>query len=106
MVKLTIQTLTKSGMIAKTGLLGDIGEFNGYYFSGVLTVSIAVLVIVVSLLTPAPAEEQVRGLTYGSRTPEQLAENRASWNKWDVIGSVVVLGMVVGGYLYFTWWLT
>ena len=105
MIKLTIQTLTKSGMIAKTGVLGAIGEFNGYYFSGVLTVSIAALVIIVSLMTPAPSAEQVAGLTYGSRTPEQLAENRASWDWRDVAGSAVVLGLVVGGYLYFTWWL-
>ena len=71
-----------------------------------LTVSIAILVIVVSLMTPAPSEEKVRGLTYGSRTPEQLAENRASWNWRDIVGSGIVLGLVVGGYLYFTWWLT
>ena len=106
MIKLTIQTLTKSGMIAKTGVLGAIGEFNGYYFSGVLTVSIATLVIIVSLMTPAPSEAQVAGLTYGSRTPEQLAENRASWDWRDVAGSAVVLGLVIGGYLYFTWWLS
>ncbi len=105
MVKLTVQTLTKSGMIAKTGVLGAIGEFNGYYFSGVLFLFSVALVVIVSYLTPAPSAAQVQGLTYSSLTPEQKAETRASWNWVDVAGTVVVLGLVLGMYLYFTIWL-
>src|SRR5690606_35251394 len=36
MIKLTLQTLVQSGAMAPTGVLGAIGAFNGYYFSGVL----------------------------------------------------------------------
>ncbi len=55
----------------------------------------------VSMFTPPPSEEQLVGLTYFSATPEQKAETRASWNKWDVVNSAVILGVVVLFYVYF-----
>lgn len=105
MGKLTVQTLAKSGALAGDGLLRTIGDFNGYYFSGVLFVFSVLLVSVVSMLTPAPSEAQVSGLTYASTTPEQRAENRASWGMREVVGTAVVLGMVLTVYVYFTVWL-
>jgi len=105
MGKLTIQTLAKSGGLAADGMLQAIGDYNGYYFSGVLFVFSMLLVTVISLMTAAPSEEQVRGLTYASTTPEQRAENRASWDARDVVGTAVVLGMVATVYIYFTVWL-
>jgi SSS family solute:Na+ symporter len=105
MAKLTIQTFTKSGALGSSGFLFEIGQFNGYYFSGILFVFSVVLVVAVSLATPPPAAEQIHNLTYASQTPENRAENRASWGAADVIGSLVVLGLVLGAYLYFTNWL-
>ncbi|MBL8219908.1 MAG: sodium:solute symporter [Bryobacterales bacterium] len=105
MGKLTIQTLAKSGGLAADGMLQAIGDYNGYYFSGVLFVFSMLFVTVVSMMTPAPSEAQVQGLTYASTTAEQQAENRASWNARDVIGTAVVLGMVATVYVYFTVWL-
>lgn len=32
-------------------------------------------------------------------------ENRASWNKLDVIGSALVIGLVIAAYAYFWTWL-
>ena len=37
---------------------------------------------------PAPAPEQIQGLTYGSLTEEQKAANRASYTVWDVVFSL------------------
>ncbi len=105
MLKLTIQSLAKSGWLEPGGVLFAIGDWNAYYFSGVLFVASVVLVIVVSWLTPAPTEEQVRHLTYASTTPEQRLENRASWGLPEVVGTLVVLGLVVSAYLYFSFWL-
>jgi SSS family solute:Na+ symporter len=104
MGKLTIQSMVKTGSEA-AGVLGAIGDFNGYYFSGLLFVFSALLVWAVSMMTPAPAAEQVRGLTYASTTAEQRAENRAAWGSREVAGTVVVLGMVLAVYLYFSFWL-
>ena len=106
MAKLTIQTLVRSGGWEGGGAIGAIADFNGYYFSGVLFLFSIVLVTVVSMVTPAPPEAQIRGLTYASTTPEQRAENRASWGMPEVLGTVVVLGLVLGVYLYFSFWLS
>jgi solute:Na+ symporter, SSS family len=105
MGKLTVQTLTRSGAVTGDGWLVAIGDYNGYFFSGVLFVFSAVFVVAISLATPAPSEAQIQGLSYGSQTPQQIAENRASWGATEVIGSAVVLGLVVVAYIYFTYWL-
>jgi len=67
-------------------------------------ISVAV-VVGGSLLTPAPTEEKLSGLTYSSITPEQAAENRASWGGAEVWATGVVLALVVGTYIYFSFWL-
>ncbi len=59
------------------------------------------VIFVVSKFTPDPSRKMIEGLTYGSATPEQIAETRASWNHWDVIHSLVVVGVVVAFYAYF-----
>ncbi len=105
MAKLTLQTLTQSGAMASTGMLGAIGAFNGYYFSGVLFVFSVVLIIAISMATPPQDERQIQGLTFKSVSPEQKRANRESWSKADVIGTFVVLGLVLGIYIYFSFWL-
>ena len=37
---------------------------------------------------------------YGA-TPEEKAATRASWNKWDVIHSLIVVGICVAFYICF-----
>jgi len=105
MFKLTVQTMTQSGSIDSGTWLGAIGAFNGYYFSGVLFFFSVVLIIALSYMGPAPTAEKLQGLTFGSVSDEQKRENRASWDWKDVAGTVVVLGLVVGIYVYFSFWL-
>jgi SSS family solute:Na+ symporter len=56
---------------------------------------------VVSRFTPDPTRSMIQGLTYGSATPEQIAETRASWNWQDVAHTVVVLSVILAFYAYF-----
>lgn len=104
MIKLTLQTLVQSGAMAPEGPLGALGAFNGYYFTGVLFVVSILLIVAISAATPARDPAEIRGLTFGSGTPEERAENRASWGAPEVIGTAVVLGLVVVVYLYFSFW--
>ena len=57
------------------------------------------------MLTAPPNKEQIVGLTYATSTPEQRKQSRESWNYIDVLGTVLVLGLVLGMYLYFSFWL-
>ena len=59
------------------------------------------VVVVVSLFTKAPDPEKIKGLVFGTSTPEQKAATRASWNKWDVIHTVIILCITAAFYWYF-----
>jgi SSS family solute:Na+ symporter len=63
-------------------------------------ICIAVLVVV-SLVTERASDEKILGLTFGSSTKEQRAESRASWNKWDVINSLIIVAIIIAFYIYF-----
>jgi solute:Na+ symporter, SSS family len=76
-------------------------QHNWLHYSIYLFFLCMVVIAVVSMFTkPADASKTI-GLTYGSATPEQLAETRASWNKWDVVHTVIILSVVIGFYIYF-----
>jgi SSS family solute:Na+ symporter len=104
MAKLAAQAL--AGAEATSGSLPAcvvaLGKFNFLYFCLVLFAVSVVVMVVVSLLTARPAPEKVNGLTYASLTPEDRKSIRATWNKWDVIHTVVILGIIAAVYLYFT----
>jgi hypothetical protein len=91
--------------VMRSDWLYAIGDYNFLFASGWLLVLSVFVIVGVSLVTAKPSEEQIIGLTYGTATEEQKRDNRASWNKWDVIATVVVLGLVLGFYLYFSFWL-
>ncbi|MDL5048629.1 hypothetical protein QQ054_21685 [Oscillatoria amoena NRMC-F 0135] len=105
MLKLLIQALTGGGMLASVPALVWLGNFNFLYFSGVLFFVSIFVVVVVSFMYPRPSEESISGLTYGSLTRKDRDEIRASWNRWDVLGTAAVLAVVLGIYLYFSFWL-
>lgn len=83
------------------GLLHRIVAVNWLHFCILLFFLTGLIILVVSIFTKKPTQEQLRGLTYGSATPEQIAETRASWNKWDVLHSAIVIAVVVAFYIYF-----
>jgi len=72
------------------------------YYSLFIFVVSCVVMVVVSHLTPAPALERLQNLTFTTVTWEGRQVSRASWNRWDVINSGVVLGLILLAYLYFT----
>ena len=76
-------------------------DFNWLFFCGVMLIVCCLIVIIVSLCTEAPEEQKIRGLVFGTSTPEQRAATRASWNHWDIIHTVIILGFTVAFYIYF-----
>ena len=106
MAKLTIQGMAGAGKFADGTLLEFIGNYNFLFASGWLLVISVVVVVAVSLMTKPPSLEQIENLTYSTATEAQRKENRESWNKWDVIATAGVLGLVLAMYLYFSFWLS
>ncbi|MBN2242109.1 MAG: sodium:solute symporter [Acidobacteria bacterium] len=74
--------------------------FFQYYSMIILFVS-ALVMIVVSHLTEAPAYEKISGLTYATMTAEDRRISRESWKAVDVVLSLVVLALILAAYLYF-----
>jgi SSS family solute:Na+ symporter len=72
------------------------------YYSVIIFVASAAAMFLVSYATAPPAESQVRGLTFATRSDEDRRATRASWNAADVVTSLVVLGLILVAYLYFT----
>ena len=76
-------------------------DMNWLFFCGWMLLFCVLVVIVVSLFTKAPDPEKIKGLVFGTSTPEQRAETRASWNAWDIINSAIILGITAAFYWYF-----
>jgi len=82
------------------GLLYSIETINWLHFCEFLFVLCVAVMILVSLLTKAPSVEQLR-YTYYNSTPQEKAETRASWNGWDIVHTVIILGIIIAFYAYF-----
>jgi SSS family solute:Na+ symporter len=76
-------------------------DLNWLFFCGWMFLFCVIVVITVSLFTEAPSIDKIRGLVFGTATPEQKAVTRASWNKWDIIHTCIILAITVAFYIYF-----
>jgi len=71
------------------------------YFSVLLTLVSAAVMIGVSLMTPAPDDKQIQGLTFATTSEADRARTRASWSQKEVLASAGVLVCILASYLYF-----
>jgi solute:Na+ symporter, SSS family len=85
---------------AQYGVIFDIWIINWLYWCQTLLVTSAVLMVVISLLTKAPAQAKLKYSWFGA-TPEEKAATRASWGVWDVILSLTVVAIIVAFYIVF-----
>jgi solute:Na+ symporter, SSS family len=74
---------------------------NWLHYSIYLFFLCIVVIMIVSVFTKPADISKTVGLTYGSANAEQLAETRASWNKWDVIHTAIILAVTFAFYIYF-----
>ena len=76
-------------------------EPNWLHYEIMLFILVIVVMIVVSFFTKAKDLGAIQGLYFGSATPEQKAITRASWGKWDVINSAIIIAFIIAFYIYF-----
>jgi SSS family solute:Na+ symporter len=79
-----------------------VNNINFQYFSVLITVVSALVMIAFSYATPAPDYARIGGLTFGTASDEDRAQTRASWRPRDVVFSAVIVLCILGAYLYFT----
>jgi SSS family solute:Na+ symporter len=71
------------------------------YFSVLITIVSAVVMVVVSHLTAEPEYGRIQSLTFATATAEDRARTRAGWSWREVAASALVLTCILGSYLYF-----
>ena len=76
-------------------------DVNWLFFSGGMLAFSMLVIIVVSMFTESAPAAQLQGLTFASATAEQKAATRASWSNWDVVHTVIILGLTAAFYVYF-----
>jgi len=74
---------------------------NWLHYEIALFVIVIVLMIIVSFFTERMDPAKIQGLYFGSATAEQRAITRASWSKWDVINSAIIITIIIAFYIYF-----
>jgi SSS family solute:Na+ symporter len=103
-------------MMVDTPVTLGVGGFNGYepgsflwivnniyfqYFSVLITIVSAVVMVAVSYATAAPDMRKIQSLTFGTATEADRRKTRAGWAWKEVAASGIVLVCILGGYLYF-----
>ncbi len=71
------------------------------YYSLLIFIVCAIVMVVVSYMTEAPAYANLNGLTYGTLSATDREESRSSWSIGDVISSVLVVAIIIAVYLFF-----
>jgi SSS family solute:Na+ symporter len=97
-IKLTLELFQKD----LSGVLLDFATINFLYFCIYLFLFSIGVMVVVSLLTDKPDENHIKGLTFATTVAEDKAASRASWNKWDVILSLIVVAIILSIFIYFS----
>ena len=102
MVRLVTNVITDSGKAVMDGAFWDatawFWQTNWLIFECWLLVFIIAMMIVVSCFTPTPSKEQVEAITF---TADYRKMIRSSWNVWDIVGTLLVIGLCGAFYWYF-----
>ena len=71
------------------------------YFSVLITIVSAIVMLGVSYMTAEPDYGSIQSLTFGTATFEDKKRTRMSWSARDILASGLVLLCILGSYLYF-----
>jgi SSS family solute:Na+ symporter len=95
-------TLGISGFRYETGsFLWVMNNIYFQYFSVLITIVSAIVMVGVSYLTEEPDYSKIQSLTFETSTFEDRQQSWASWGWKEVASSGVVLLCILAGYLYF-----
>jgi SSS family solute:Na+ symporter len=99
-LKLTLQLFKDN--FSPDNILYKFASINFLYFCIYLFLVSILILVAVSLASPAPSEEQIKGLTFSTTVSTDRAASRASWNATDVILSLIVVGIILSIFVYFS----
>ena len=86
---------------AHGSFLWIINNINFQYFSVLITIVSAIVMVLVSYMTREPDYERIQSLTYGTATADDKAKTRGSWDWHDIAASAIILVCIGFAYWYF-----
>jgi SSS family solute:Na+ symporter len=87
---------------ARGSFLWIVNNINFQYFSVLITLVSAAVMVAVSYATRVPDYPRINGLTFETASDADRALTRASWGKREVFASVFILACILGAYIYFS----
>jgi SSS family solute:Na+ symporter len=102
--RMLVDTPVTLGLITgyrEGSFLWVVNNINFQYFSILITLISAVVMVGVSLATEQPDYGKIKNLSFGTVTEAHREESAQSWTWREVATSVFVLLVILGGYLYF-----
>ena len=106
MAKLIIQVNFSSidnSKLSSPEWLASIGDFSFLYATGALFLISLIIIIIFSFLTKAQSDKSIHGLTYGSIDKDEIS---GSVEPIDRYLTAITLILVLGLYIYFSFWLS
>lgn len=94
-------TLSKTFHYPEGSFLWIVNNINFQYFSILITLVSAIVMVGVSYATAKPDYQRISGLTFATATDQDREVTRQSWEFKDIVFSAVVLVAIAGAYLYF-----
>ena len=98
MIRLGLE-INKSSL---SGFWYNFADLNFLYFAIFSFLSCIILMIIVSMLTPAPNLERLNGLTYNTITKNDQENSKNSWKSIDLINSSVIILILALILIYFS----
>jgi SSS family solute:Na+ symporter len=81
-------------LAASNGFFAAEQGMNWLYYCCVLLIFSVLVMVLVSLFSKPKTNEELAGLTFHAVSPEQMAEVRESWSRWDVVNTTVILAII------------
>jgi SSS family solute:Na+ symporter len=101
--RMGVDTMVTMGSTFQEGsFLWIVNNIQFQYFSILITIVSAIVMVVVSYASAEPDYKRITGLTFATASAEDKAKTRASWSGVEVAASALVLACILGAYLYFT----
>ena len=89
------------GGYAPGSFLWVINNIYFQYFSVLITIVSAVVMVAVSYMTTQPDYVRIESLTFGTATEDDRTQTSASWGWQEVLASAFILVCILGAYIYF-----
>lgn len=96
LLKVFSQSLNLEGIVYSTFV-----SPNWLHYEIALFFVVIISMVIISFFSKQSDYLKIKGLTLGSASPAQYAEIRESYNNWDIIHSVIIIGIIIAFYAYF-----